>query len=169
MKFVIKKSKRYQGYRVGIDEEDEALVVENVEGKEIAHLVLEDFLERMGATAHGFKRQYPRLQLGVHVEYFDPEGQVCEGIASTLGGGGLFIEQFNPLPEGMETDLEFSLPASGNVITARAKVVWVRKTLIHKFYYPGMGIQFIQISERDRAELINFINKFNQQRGLGEL
>jgi Tfp pilus assembly protein PilZ len=82
-----------------------------------------------------------------------------------IGGGGLFIEQLDPLPEGSETSLEFSLPASKNMITARAKVAWIRKKFVQKLNYPGMGLQFITISERDRAELIHFVNMFNQQRG----
>ena len=114
---------------------------------------------------HGFKRQYPRLGLGLHVKYFDPEGRLCEGIASTIGGGGLFIEELHPLPEGCETRLEFSLPASRNIIAAHAKVVWIRKNFLQKLSYPGMGLNFITISDRDRAELIHFVNTFNEQRG----
>ena len=168
MKITLKKSKRYYGYRVGINGTDESLFVESAEGKRVVHLVLEDFLDRLGATVHGFKRQYPRLGLGVHVKYFDPEGRLCEGIASTIGGGGLFIEQLQPLAEGIETRLEFSLPASRNVITARAKVVWIRKHFLQKLSYPGMGLNFITISERDRAELIHFVGTFNEQRGYRE-
>lgn len=169
MQVSLKKSERYQGYRIGIDTEDESLTVEDSEGKQIARLVLEDFLDRLGAATHEFKRQFPRLDLGVQVKYYDPEGHLCDGVASTVGGGGLFIEQINPLSEGTETDLELYLPASRNLIPTRAKVVWVRKSFIQKISYPGMGLQFIRISDRDRAELIYFVNKFNQQRGFHEL
>jgi len=168
MKLTVKQSKRYQGYRIGINAEDESLTVENAQGKQVARLVLEDFLDRLGATQHGFKRQYPRLGLGVHVKYIDLEGHLCEGIASTIGGGGLFIEQLDPLSEGVETSLEFSLPASKNIITARAKVAWVRRKFLQKLSYPGMGLQFLAISERDRAELIHFVNTFNERRGFQE-
>ncbi len=168
MKVTLKRSKRYQGYRIGIDEE-ECLTVENAEGRPVARLVLEDFLNRLVASFHGFKRQYPRLGLGVHVKYIDVDGQLCEGIASMIGGGGLFIEQLDPLPEGAETSLEFSLPASKNMISARAKVAWVRKKFLQKLSYPGMGLKFITISERDRAELIHFVNMFNEQRGFEEV
>ena len=168
MKVTLKKSKRYRGYRICINPADESLFVESAEGKRVVHLVLEDFLDRLGATVHGFKRQYPRLGLGVHVKYFDAEGHLCEGIASTIGGGGLFIEQLHPLPEGFETHLEFSLPASRNVITTRAKVVWIRKHFLQKLSYPGMGLNFVTISERDRAELIHFVGTFNEQRGYRE-
>src|SRR3990172_1292513 len=102
MKVSLKKSKRYQGYRVAIDAEGELLTVEDAEGKQIAQLVLEDFLDRVGATAHEFKREYPRLDLGVHVKYYDPDGHLHDGIASTVGGGGLFVEQLHPMTEGTE-------------------------------------------------------------------
>ncbi len=169
MKVSLKKSKRYQGYRVGIDAEDESLTVENAEGKPIARLVLEDFLDRLGATTHEFKRQHPRLDLGVHVKYYDPDGHLRDGIASTVGGGGLFVEQLHPLNVGTEVSLELYLPATRNVIPTRAEVVWVRKSFIQKLSYPGMGLKFTTISDRDRAELIHFVNKFNQQRGFLEL
>jgi len=168
MKVTLKKSKRYQGYCISINGEEECLTVENTQGKQVVRLVLEDFLDRLGTTTHEFKRQYPRLGLGVHVKYFDRDGHLCEGIASTIGGGGLFIEQLHPLPEGIETSLEFSLPASRNVITARVKVAWTRKNFVQKLSYPGMGLQFMTISERDRAELIHFVNTFNEKRGFQE-
>lgn len=165
LKVSLKKSKRYQGYRIGIDTEDESLTVENPEGKQITRLVLEDLLDRLGATAHEFKRQYPRLDLGLHVKYYDPDGHLCDGIASTVGGGGLFVEQLHPLNVGTEISLELYLPASRNVIPTKAEVVWVRRGFLQKVSYPGMGLKFIAISDRDRAELTHFVNKFNQQRG----
>lgn len=144
------------------------MIIENARGAQVARLKLEDLLDRLGATKHGLKRRYPRLELGVHVKYFNADGHLCEGIASTIGGGGLFIEQLNPLREGTETRLEFTLPASRSLISCRANVAWVRQNFLQKFYYPGMGLQFTDISERDRAELIHFVNMFNEQRGLQE-
>jgi len=166
MKISIKHSERYRGYDVSIDEKEESLTVEDPEGKPVVRIMLEDFLDRLGTTAHGFNRQYPRLEMGVHVKYLDPDGHVCEGVASAIGGGGLFIEKFNPLPKGTETRLEFSLPASKKIITVQAQVVWTRKTFIEKFLYPGMGIKFVEISGEDRAELMDFVSRFNRERGL---
>jgi Tfp pilus assembly protein PilZ len=169
MKIKLKKSKRYRGYQVGINPEDESLTVEDIEGQQITRLILEDFLDRLGASAHEFKRRYPRLDLGVHVKYYDPDNHLYDGIASTVGGGGLFIEQLHPLTVGTEISLELHLPASRNVIPTKAKVIWVRKGFIQKVSYPGMGLKFIMISDRDRAELMHFVNKFNQQRGFLDL
>jgi uncharacterized protein (TIGR02266 family) len=166
MKISIKNSERYRGFSVSIDEKEESLTVEDPEGKPLIRVVLEDFLDRVGTTAHGFKRQFPRLEMGVHVKYVDPDGQVCEGVASAIGGGGLFIEKFNPLPNGTDTRIEFSLPASKKTITVQGKVVWTRKKFVEKFLYPGMGIKFVEISEDDRAELLDFVTRFNRERGL---
>ncbi len=168
MKFTLKKSKRYRGFRLIIQQDEEALSVENPQGNPVARFVLDDFLDRIGANSSAFKRKYPRLGLGIHVRYFDAEGHLCEGIASSIGGGGLFIEQLNPLVPGNETRLEFTLPASKNLVSARAQVVWVRRNFQQRLTYPGMGLTFTQISERDRAELIHFVNTFNEQRGYQE-
>jgi uncharacterized protein (TIGR02266 family) len=168
MKIRLKKSVRYRGYQIGIHAEDETLTVENTEGKPVANLVLEDFLDRLGATTHEFKREYPRLELGTHIKYYDSEGRLCEAIASSLGGGGLFIDQFSPPPMGTSMRLEINLPASRNVIPAEAKVTWVRKSIVEKIFYPGMGLQFTSIADKDRAEILEFIKKFNRQRGFHE-
>jgi uncharacterized protein (TIGR02266 family) len=168
MKIRLKKPGRYLGYQIGIHPEDESLTVEDTEGKPVAHLILEDFLDRLGATKHEFKRQYPRLELGTHIKYRDPDGHLSEAIASSLGGGGLFIEQFSPPSTGTPIRLEISLPASGRVIRAESKVVWVRKNPVEKVSYPGMGLQFTSISDEDRKEILQFIKKFNQQRGFHE-
>ena len=169
MKFRLIKTKRYEGYKVGIDEDDESLIVENPEGKLVSRLVLEDFLDRLGANGHELKRLYPRLDLGLQVKYYDPDGHLCDAIASTVGGGGIFIEQMHPLNEGTEVSLELYMPGSRNIIPTRARVVWARRGFVQKISYPGMGLKFVAISERDRAELIQFVEKFNQQRGFVEV
>jgi uncharacterized protein (TIGR02266 family) len=168
MKIRLKKSGRYQGYQIGINAEEESLTVEDAEGKPLANLTLEDFFDRLGATTHDFKRQYPRLELGTHIKYYDTEGRLCEAIASSLGGGGLFIDQFSPPPMGTPVRLEINLPASKRTIEATGKVVWVRKSVLERVFYPGMGLQFISISGQDRAEILQFIKKFNRQRGFHE-
>lgn len=169
MKIHLKKSVRYRGYQIGINADDETLTVENTEGKPVANLALEDFLDRLGATPHEFKRQYPRLELGTRVKYYDSEGLPCDVIASSLGGGGLFIDQFSPPPMGTSVRLEIQLPALKHIIPAEAKVTWVRKSVVEKIFYPGMGLQFTSISDKDRAEILEFIKTFNRQRGFHEM
>jgi len=168
VKFLLRKSKRYHGYSVRINPEDESLAIEDPGGNEVAALVLEDFLARLGATSNGFKRKFPRLGMGIFVKYLDAEGDLRQAIASTIGGGGLFIEGLDPLPKGTRTRLEFSLPASRNVIIAEANVVWVRKNFIQRVRFPGMGLEFSEISDEARAELLEFVNRFNRERGLEE-
>jgi len=168
MKMILRKSERYQGYKIDIDAEKESLRVENPAGTTVAQLVLEDFLDRLGGIKHEFKREYPRLELGTHIKYYDPEGQPSEAIASSIGGGGLFIDQFSPPEMGTPIRLEITLPASGRTIRAESKVVWVRKSLVEKVFYPGMGLQFTSISDKDRKEILQFIKKFIQQRAFQE-
>jgi len=168
MKIRLKKSGRYEGYQVGLNPDDETLTVENTEGKQVAHLALEDFLDRLGASKSEFKRQHPRLELGTQIKYYNSEGEPCDAIASSLGAGGLFIDQFSPPPMGTSVRLEIHLPASKNVIAAESKVVWVRNSLVEKIFYPGMGLKFTSISDKDRAEILRFIKKFNRQRGFHE-
>ena len=168
MKVTLTRSRTYQGYCLKIDPENECLSVENPQGKEVARLVLDDFLDRLGASSAGFKRQFPRLGIGVYVKHSDSEGRMREGIASTISGGGIFIDELDPLLQGSDTLLQLSLPASRDPIVAKAKVAWVRKGFLRKLYYPGMGLQFVEIPEAGRRALIDFVNRFNQQRGFEE-
>lgn len=168
MKIRLKKSRRYQGYQIGVNADEESLTVENAEGKEVAKLALADFLDRLGASAAEFKRRHPRLKLGTHVKYYNSEGRLCDAIASDLGAGGLFIDQFSPSPMGTSVRLEIHLPASKKVIKAESKVVWVRQSMVQKIFYPGMGLRFTSIADDDRAEILQFIKKFNRQRGFHE-
>ena len=103
----------------------------------------------------------------MYVKYLDLGGTVTEAVASVIGGGGFFIEKFTPLPEG-GARLEFFLPASPKVITARVKVVWNRKTSVQKFLYSGMAVKFVELSEEDRREITEFVNRFNRERGFQE-
>ena len=64
MKVTLQKSERYRGFQVNIDEKEESLIVEHYEGKPVVRLILEDFLNRVGATSQGFKGKFPRLDMG---------------------------------------------------------------------------------------------------------
>ena len=71
--------------------------------------------------------------------------------------------------EGTEVSLELYLPGSRSVIPTRARVMWVRRGFVQRVSYPGMGLKFVAISDRDRTELMQFVNKFNQQRGFVDI
>jgi uncharacterized protein (TIGR02266 family) len=168
MKIRLKTSKRYPGYQIEIDPEQELFTVEDAKGKQVARMILEDSLYHLGVPPPDFNRQYPRLKLGIQVKYYDPQGRFHNGTTSMIGGGGLFIEHLDPLPKGTEIDLELHLPVLSKGISARAKVVWVRKSLKHKVLNSGMGLEFIRISDQDRGELMRFIHQFSPQREVRE-
>ena len=72
------------------------------------------------------KRNYPRAQFAMRVQYGAPDGPFKEGYSGVLGGGGIFVETVKPLPTGSKIVLEFSLPAMPSPIRLDGLVVWVR-------------------------------------------
>ena len=80
---------------------------------------------------------------------------------ANLGEGGLFIHTTKDLPVGSLLDLEFSLPDSDQVITAKGRVMWVRpQDMSTEKMPPGMGIQFIDMNPNDKKLLKNYLEKF---------
>jgi uncharacterized protein (TIGR02266 family) len=103
------------------------------------------------------KRNYPRAQLAIRVQYGGPNGRLKEGFTSILGGGGLFVETVHPLPVGSQLVLELVLSTQPEPIRIMGKVVWVRPEFGPKGVAPGMGIQFDQILEKDRQNIISLV------------
>lgn len=78
----------------------------------------------------------------------------------------MFIESLYPLSAGSTISLEFSLPdRPKEIISADAKVVWARQKFEHILYYPGMGVRFTKISEKDKVKLLRMIKSLNELRG----
>lgn len=79
-----------------------------------------------------------------------------------LSKGGVFIQADLPLPTGSEIDFEFTLPASGRVISAVGVVIWVRKRGTkapgpHADHPAGMGIQFKKLEPVDIEAILDEI------------
>ncbi len=88
------------------------------------------------------------------------EKGVFFGYANILGKGGMFITTVNPMEQGAEFDISFRLPGAGKDIKCRCKVAWRRlydpADLKRE---PGMGLQFLDISEETANEIEGFLNR----------
>jgi uncharacterized protein (TIGR02266 family) len=71
-------------------------------------------------------RRFRRLAVRVLVDYRGPAGVRCD-YATTLGGGGLFIESEDPLPEGTGLALRLRLPRGGTLHELEGRVVWCHR------------------------------------------
>lgn len=168
MKLPINKTNKYKGYFLDVDPSKEVFtlldpngaIIKSFEWDKVISSMIDDEYKDIN------KRMERRSPLSIKIKYTDEDGKEYESITDTIGGGGLFIESLSPLPAGNKISLEFSLPdRPRETIYADAKIVWVRQKFEHILYYPGMGVRFTKISEKDKGKLLRVINSLNELRG----
>ncbi len=104
------------------------------------------------------RRKFSRAPLSLAVRYTDAEGKETEAFTGTIGGGGLFIETFHPLPVHLDIAIELHLPGSTGKTLLRAEVVWNR-TEYSEEYPAGMGIKFTRVSRQDQARINELVSR----------
>lgn len=136
------------------------------------------------------KRGYIRLPLSAIVTYTDQKDRNYEGITYDIGAGGLFIQTNDPLPKGSKITMNFALPKSEKDIQssgviawlrskpedvsvfpktkAKAEVTYVRQKMQRNLLHSGMGVKFIDILERDRIRIMDFIMSWVEKMGSKE-
>lgn len=99
------------------------------------------------------------------IRYTTPEGRQFDSLTGGIGAGGLFIESSAPLAPGTELSVEFSLPdRPWEKHKAKAKVAWTRNKPERHLFFPGMGVQFTNIDEKSRNELLRLVEALNRSR-----
>lgn len=95
-------------------------------------------------------RKYPRVSARFPVSY-TVSGRTYRSHATTLGGGGLFLQDSGKLVPGAEILLRFRPARHLCFIQARAKV---------QYQIPGegVGIEFIEVRQEDHQLLLRFIH-----------
>jgi uncharacterized protein (TIGR02266 family) len=79
------------------------------------------------------------------------------GESLNLSEGGLFVATHVAVAIGSEVELRFALP-SGKAIDVRGVVRWCRSPDDRRpMIVPGIGIQFVGLSEADQEEVRQFV------------
>jgi uncharacterized protein (TIGR02266 family) len=73
-----------------------------------------------------------------------------------LSQGGAFLRSDLLLEVGEIVDVTFGLPGEIRPIRARARVAWATRKQPNKGG-PGMGLQFIELAEKDREAIAAFV------------
>jgi uncharacterized protein (TIGR02266 family) len=96
------------------------------------------------------RRKHPRKELNIEIVYSSLENFFYD-YAVNISLGGMFIKTDNPLQVGSRINLRFSLPGSKKIIETKGRVMHtVSGKSRTKHAQHGMGIQFQELSERDR-------------------
>lgn len=86
--------------------------------------------------------------LDVKVRFHTSDGDRREGLLSSVGEHGLFIEHHDPLPVGTELKLEFVLPdGSSERLEAKGVVAWVCPHPDQYAFARGMGVRLTEVLE----------------------
>jgi uncharacterized protein (TIGR02266 family) len=97
------------------------------------------------------RRRAPRIPRLVEVRYQSNSPPLTARLTD-ISERGIFVDTPNPLPVGSPVTLSFLLTNTPGEkpITMEGKVAWHQETV-------GMGIEFVQLKEEDRAKIKRFI------------
>jgi type IV pilus assembly protein PilZ len=169
MKVAVITTEGHEGKFLEMNTEQEVVTLHGVTGEAIGSLswgaVIEQILASDDDVRFAHARSHPRAPLAVKVRYTTPEGKQFDSLTGGIGAGGLFIESSAPLAPGTELSVEFALPdRPWEKHKAKAKVAWTRNKPERHLLFPGMGVQFTNIDEKARKELVELVDALNRSR-----
>jgi type IV pilus assembly protein PilZ len=169
MKLPVTTTEGHKGKVFELNAEQEVIMLHSAAGELLGVLSWEAVIEQILASdddarfAHA--RSHPRAPLAVKIRYTTPEGKQFDSLTGGIGAGGLFIESSAPLAPGTELSVEFALPdRPWEKHKAKAKVAWTRNKPERHMLFPGMGVQFTNIDEKARKELVELVEALNRSR-----
>ena len=98
-----------------------------------------------------------RIDLKIEIGIGSPNN-FFTGYALNISQGGLFVATHLPEAVGSHLSLRFTLPGAVREIQTSVKVAWVQEfNPMHPETQPGMGLQFINLSSKDREEVNEYM------------
>ncbi|HEX9155915.1 MAG TPA: PilZ domain-containing protein [Nitrospira sp.] len=169
MKFSVVATQGHEGKTLEIDTNHEVITLHGSDRTLLGAVSWKDIIERIitsdDDTRFAHARAHPRAPLAVKVKYTTPEGKQFDSLTGGIGGGGLFIESSQPLAPGTDLGIEFSLPdRPWEKHKAKGKVAWTRNKPERFLLFPGMGVQFTDIDDKSRKELVELVAALNRSR-----
>jgi type IV pilus assembly protein PilZ len=170
VKLPVKISLRHRGKVLGLDSGTETMKLLDPTGESLGVVSWDaviDFIHGLGeeTQSHHAVRNYPRSRLAAKVAYVTSDQKHFNGITCEIGGGGIFVETSVPPQLGTVLTLKLLLPDDPTEpITAQGKVSWIRPREEHYAFFPGMGVQFTEISEEGRTRLLTMVKALDHAR-----
>lgn len=104
----------------------------------------------------------PRFDLEVQID-METDANFFIGYTTNISSGGLFIATYDPLARGEFIKVTFSLPHRVKPFELLGEVCWSREyNEMHEGVTPGMGINFVDLSEEDKTSINYFIDKIRE-------
>lgn len=107
------------------------------------------------------RRKSPRMDLILKVRYRSKE-DFREALIRSISEVGIFLATNAPFDVGYQFLLEIHLPQKKGIIRGKCQVVWVNQ--IEAEECPkGMGVEFLDLGESDRARLDGYLDELRTQ------
>ena len=170
MKLPIKISLRHRGKVLELDSEMETITLLGPTNEPLGAVSWEDVIDFIQgyvkeARSHQAVRNYPRSRLAAKVRCVTPDHKHFDSVTCEVGGGGIFIETHLPPQLGTTLALELVLPDDPTTpINAQGKVAWIRPREERYVFFPGVGVQFTEISESGRERLLTMVKTLDHAR-----
>lgn len=166
----VKNSLRHRGKVLELDREAETMTLHGPKREPLGAVPWDaviDFIQGYlkETQSHRAVRNYPRSRLAAKVRFLTPDNKRLDSVTCEIGGGGVFIETHLPPQLGTALALELVLPDDPTApINAQGTVAWIRSSEEHYVFFPGMGVQFTEISEEGRARLLTMVKTLDHAR-----
>lgn len=169
MKLPVKITGRHRGKALQLDTESETITLLGQTDEKLGTVPWDAVIEYITGYVEEARvrrvRNYPRSPIALKIRYQASASKPVESLTAEIGGGGVFIESGTPLRVGTEIAMEFLLPDYPTArVHAKGKVAWVRPKPKRSLLFPGMGVQFTEISEEECARLLDLLKSLNQAR-----
>lgn len=112
--------------------------------------------EKNLATYGDERRAHQRLPLKASVTW-NSETNFYTGFTDDISEGGIFVATYSVASRGAQIMLEFTLPDDKERICVLAEVRWLREYNPASDVNPGMGLEFVNLSDEDKQRIQAFI------------
>ncbi|HXV36971.1 MAG TPA: TIGR02266 family protein [Myxococcota bacterium] len=104
------------------------------------------------ADQHAMRRESVRVPLELNVD-FESRGEIGRCLMTNLSAGGLFVATDAPLPIGTPFNLHIRVEKTGELLELPGEVVSMNVSANLASPERGMGIRFLNLDDRQRAQV----------------
>ena len=126
--------------------------------RSIVEVITLRFKEMLDRSCAFTKRTAPRVERALSLVFKDREA-FFRAYTGNVSAGGLFIKTEKPLIVGDQLSLKLQLPGVSDPLKMKCEVAWARtKQESQPGRSAGMGVKFIEISERHHQILKQYLS-----------
>jgi len=108
------------------------------------------------------RRRFKRIDVSIPVRYrtgLSADTALMKGKILNMGGEGLFIFSKDTFPVSTELYMEIGMEKTKGALSLMGSVIWLADKEIQPHSYPGMGVNFVNLSKATQTKIVEFIDK----------